>query len=227
MFKFGQATTDECPLCLQQETQDHIFRCPTRQQRSEATLERLNTHLDESGTDPEVRLQVTECMRSWLTGSQNTNLNCYQTEIGTRLLIRGFVGKDWTTKQDRYYRDIHQPYDRKLTSAKWTRNLIIFLWKEASELWQLRNESIHDPDLNVQRSELEQQVRNFYHQQEQVLAQDRGIFDLPLQDRLRHHSQQLLDFVQLQGRTITHSIQQHALQAAANVRRMTEYFQPR
>ena len=227
MLKFGQATSNECPLCRQQETQDHIFRCPTRKQRSEATLERLNTHLDESGTDPAVKLQVTECMRSWLTGLQNTNLQCYQTEIGTRFLIRGFVGKDWTIKQDRYYRDTHQPYDRKLTGAKWTRNLIIFMWKEASELWQLRNESIHDPDLNLQRSELEQQVRNFYNQQDQVLAQDRGIFDLSLQDRLRHHSQQLLDFVQLQGRTITHSIRQHALQAAANVRRMTEYFQPR
>ena len=166
-------------------------------------------------------------MSSWLNSTTYSNTECHQLDIGTNLLIRGFIGTDWTEKQERYYRDTHQPYDSKLKGTTWARNLILFMWNEANELWKQRNTDIHDPDQTLQRDELEQQVRNLYDQEEQVLAEDRRIFNLSLQDRLRHHSQQLHDFIQLQGHTIAHSLRQSAVQATANVRRMTEYFRPR
>jgi hypothetical protein len=101
------------------------------------------------------------------------------------------------------------------------------MWNEAHALWLERNESIHNPESTIQRQDIEQEVRNLYEQQEQVLAEDRGNFDTSLQHRLQQNTQELLAFVQIQGRTIAHSIREHAIQATANVRRITDFFRPR
>ena len=101
------------------------------------------------------------------------------------------------------------------------------MWTEANTLWQQRNESLHDPNNTIQRRDLEQQIRDLYDKDELVLAEDRGIFDVPLQERLRHHTQQLHDFIQVQGATIAHSIQQKITRATANFRRITDFFRPR
>jgi hypothetical protein len=93
------------------------------------------------------------------------------------------------------------------------------MWDQALELWTQRNKEIRNPELALQQHELEQQARN--------TAEDRGIFDIPLQERLRQQPQQLLDFINVPGRTILHSIKEAAIRAAANVRQLTGCFPPR
>ena len=92
--------------------------------------------------------------------------------------------------QERYYRDTHEPYNPKLRGTTWTRNLIVFMWTEVHALWKTRNEQVHNPDNTLQRQDLEQQVSELYNQEDQVLAEDRNIFSMSLQDRIRHQSQQ-------------------------------------
>ena len=101
------------------------------------------------------------------------------------------------------------------------------MWTEAHALWKTRNEQVHNPDNTLQRQDLEQQLSELYNQEDQVLAEDRNIFSMSLQDRIRQQSQQLHDFIQIHQPTIAHSIREQITRANANVRRLTEYFRPR
>jgi hypothetical protein len=55
----------------------------------------------------------------------------------------------------------------------WKRDLIIFLWNAAYELWTLRNSALYGPDNTLAcHQELKAAAIELYEMQDQTLAQD-------------------------------------------------------
>jgi hypothetical protein len=104
------------------------------------------------------------------------------------------VANEWTTLQERYYKDQHEPAKLSLKGQTWMRNLIHFLWDEAFQLWDKRNKEMYeteDDNNSTLLLDLKQQVRELYNLEDKVLAQDRNNFALPLDERLTQHPIQL------------------------------------
>jgi len=136
-----------------------------REEWREGFLERLDNH----ETDPGVREEVLECTRSWLKATQpNLQSHCQQLDVGIHLLHRGLLGIDWSYRQQAHY----ETNDRPQTGHLWARNLILFLWEEAFELWTQRNTDIHELDETILRQDLIQQVEEIYDLEPLTLAQD-------------------------------------------------------
>jgi hypothetical protein len=229
MRTIGTAANDECIWCHDTETQDHLFQCPHQSAWRDEFVERLDKHLTDSATDPTVKEEVLECITSWLNQS-NCPCKCDQLRIGRHLLIRGYVANEWTTLQERYYKDQHEPAKLSLNGQTWTRNLIHFLWDEAFQLWDKRNKEIYeteDDNNSTLLFDLKQQVRALYNLEEKVLARDRNNFALPLNERLTQHPIQLHNYIQIQGPIIRQSVKEAEKLAAAHTRQLPTYFPPR
>jgi hypothetical protein len=216
----GSAPTDQCPLCNQLETQDHLFLCPQQHQWRADFLEQLSQHLIATQTEPTLQTAVCETMTDWLEDvrprRRPTAITQHQHAIGFHLLHRGYICTDWTRRQE-----AHEP-DK---GHAWTRDLIIFLWNAAYELWTLRNSALHGPDNTLARhQELKAAAIELYEMQDQTLAQDRHNFNIPLTERLAHSPRRLHNYIQAQAPVILHSVAQAFQRATRGARRITDYF---
>jgi zinc-binding in reverse transcriptase len=138
----GQTSSNLCPLCQNEETHDHMFQCSHREEWRTGFLEQLTEHLTDQETDPTVSTELLTCTRSWLTATNpNPDSHCDQISIGVHLLHRGLVGIDWSYRQQTHY----QANDNPLYGHQWTRNLILFFWDEANELWSATMTSTTPP----------------------------------------------------------------------------------
>jgi hypothetical protein len=76
------------------------------------------------------------------------------------------VAKEWTSLQERYNKDQHEPANLSLGSQTWMRQLIHFLWDEAFQLWDKRNTEMFETEEDnnsTQLFDLKQQVRELYN----------------------------------------------------------------
>jgi hypothetical protein len=159
-----------------------MFQCPHQEEWREGFLERLDSHLEDHETDP------------WLKAMQpNLQSHCHQLDMGIHLLHRGLLGIDWSYRQQAHY----QSNDRPQPGNLWARNLILFLWEEAFELWNQRNKDIHKTDETILRQDLIQQVEEICDLD--TLALDRENFYIPHSTLLTHNTNQLHNYVQSQG----------------------------
>jgi zinc-binding in reverse transcriptase len=186
----GRTTSNLCPRCQNEETHNHMFQCSHQEELRKGFLERLDSHLEDHETDPDVtvREEVLECTRAWLKAMQpNFQAQCNQISVGIHLLHRGLLGIDWSYRQQDHY----QSNDLPQTEHLWAQNLILFLWEEAFELWAQRNNDIHEPDETIKRQDLIQQVEEIYEHEPLTLAQDRDNFCIPLNTQLTNNTNQL------------------------------------
>ena len=215
----GRTTSNLCPRCQNEETHDHMFQCPHREEWREGFLERLDSHLKNHETD--VSKEVLECTRAWLKATQpNLQAHCNQLDVGIHLLHRGLLGVDWSYRQQAHY----QSNDLPQTGHLWAQHLILFLWEEAFELWTQRNNDIHEPDETILRQDLIQQVEEIYELEPLTLAQDRDNFCIPLNTRLTHNTNQLHNYVQSQGYIVRASVREAANLAARTFQPIRDFF---
>jgi hypothetical protein len=147
MRKFGTAANDKCIRCHDMEAQDRLFQCPHQSACRDEFIKRLNKHLVDSVTEPNVKEEVLECIASWLNQS-TCPCKRDQLRIGRHLLIRGYVAIEWTKLQERYYKVQHEPAKLSLNGQMWKRQLIHVMWDEAFQLWDKRNKEIFKTDDN-------------------------------------------------------------------------------
>jgi hypothetical protein len=137
------------------------------------------------------------------------------------------VANEWTTLQERYYKDQHKPAKMSLNGQTWTRKLILFLWDEAFQLWDKRNKEIYkteDDNNSTLLFNLKQQVRKLYNLEDKVLARDRNNFALPLNERLTQYPIQLHNYIQIQGPIIRQSVKEAEKLAAGRTRQLLTFF---
>jgi hypothetical protein len=118
-------------------------------------------------TEPTLQTSLCEILTDWREGAQphrTTVITLHQHSIGLHLLHWGYICMDWTRQQD-----AHKPE----TGQAWTRDLGIFLWNAAFELWTLRNSALHGPNNTLAcHQDLKAAAMILYDLQDQTLTQD-------------------------------------------------------
>ena len=96
---------------------------------------------------------------------------------------------------------------------------------EAYDLWNQRNDDIHEPTEALQRQDLIREVEGIYELEPLTLAQDRDNFSIPLTTRITHHTtQQLHNYAQSQGPVVCFSVRESARQVAAMFQPIRNFF---
>jgi hypothetical protein len=121
----------------------------------------------------------------------------------------------------------YQAHDNVLSGHQWARNLILFFWGEANELWSQRNNDVHEPTLALQHQDLVQQVEALYALEPHTQAQDRDNFLIPLRTRLTQTTQQLHNYIQSQGPVIRNSVHELIRQTEATFHSIRDLFTTR
>jgi hypothetical protein len=193
------------------------FSAPIKRSGARASS---NASTATSKTTKQIPTQARKSLNALERGSKQrnrTNLqaHCNQLDVGFHLLHRGLIGADWSYGQQAH----DQSKDRPQSGHLWTRNLILFFWEEAFELWIQRNNDIHKPDETIQRQDLTQQDL-----EPLTLAQDRDNFCIPLNTRLTHNINQLHDYLQSQGCIVRASVCEAANLAAQTFQPIRDFF---
>jgi hypothetical protein len=121
------ATTDLCPQCNEIETVPHLYRCQARAPWRHRFLIHLHGHLIENDT------------KWFITGHTNDPV-----QIGWFQVLKGYIPKEWTSKQEVFYRRLRNT-KKYYTGEQWTKELIEFVWTHGHTLWKDRCAVAHAP----------------------------------------------------------------------------------
>ena len=107
-------------------------------------------------TDPDIRETIIHNLSNWHTGHQPHNpLNgttlLQQSDIGWYFLIEGRISFEWAMTQEEYYKFLGS----RRTGRRWVIALIKKLWQIAWDLWQHRNNVLHEQENDVLQKESE------------------------------------------------------------------------
>jgi hypothetical protein len=99
--------------------------------------------------------------------------------------------EDWTSRQESFYRRQRRKSKKDYTGKQWMKELIEFFWKHGNTLWKDRCAVAHapgadSPDNSSARSRqvAQQRVATAYAHAPLMLAHDRRLLDVPLEERL-------------------------------------------
>jgi hypothetical protein len=133
-------------------------------------------------------------------------------------MLKGYIPNDWTSRQEAFYRRLLQ---KGYTGEQWTRKLIEFLWTQSNTLWKDRCAAVHapgeeSPDNSSARTRQAAQTRVelAYAHAPLMLAHDRRVLDVPLEERLQSRTSELLAWV----KTMLPVINQSVRDAQAQIR---------
>jgi hypothetical protein len=102
--------SSECPLCHQEEHQNHVFQCqhPTRKENVKKEMIKLMSGLKEAGTNDHLRDIISKAVMGWIDNNKSTHeihqsMSPHivrtideQNKIGWDNFLAGFIGKKWT-----------------------------------------------------------------------------------------------------------------------------------
>ena len=179
--------TDACPLCKEQETARHVWRCraPSAMKVWKASLSTLQAQLGRLHTAPEVIEAILSRLTKWKTGANfpapqysfpylNEAIRS-QDRLGWDSFLEGTLSKQWRVTQDYYLAHVKSPR----TSRAWATALIRKAQMVAWSLWQHRNRILHDEaaldeDTAIQ---VDADIRQEFITGSQLLPRaDRGLF---------------------------------------------------
>ena len=143
---------DRCPLCgKEEETTVHMIKCPTEgaTETFNGGMERLDTHMTEQKTCPDLQQAIMDNLRHWREGTpcpRRANLPYPlrwalddQDHIGWYNFQLGRVAQRITDYQDAHY----SKQDSKKTGLRWTVAIIHKLMATAWDMWEHRNAVLH------------------------------------------------------------------------------------
>jgi hypothetical protein len=194
------ATTDRCPQCDEIETVPHLYRCEARAAWRHRFLIHLHGHLKETKTAADIRCIITKGIENWfLTGDTNDPDSIETVErIGWLQVLKGYIPKEWTSRQEYFYRRQRQS-TKDNTGEQWTKGLIEFFWTHGNTLWKERCAAAHAPgeaspdNISARsRQAAQQRVEMAYAHAPLMLAHDRRVLEVPLEERLQSRTSELL-----------------------------------
>jgi len=200
-----------CPRCLcPHETPEHILTCPhigAHRRRYDLTFQMTRKMIPNSNC--EVQRIFAQCVKDWLTNpetspepdvsqvpdEQRDHLEralAEQTAIGWHLGIRGYLSRHWaiaTSANPKFKPSKHFTKASDL-GRNWGRQALLQLWNFAEEMWEHRNNVLHDTSIEASRmirdAEINKEIEHLYDQVETFASEDRWYFEtLPLALRLR------------------------------------------
>jgi hypothetical protein len=226
------ATTDLCPQCTEIETVPHLYRCEARGPWRHRFLIHLHGHLTENKTAADIRCIITKGIENWfLTGDTNDPDSIEPVEqIGWFQVLKGYIPKEWTLKQEGFYRR-QRKTTKHYTGEQWTKELIEFFWTHSHTLWKERCAIAHapgeaSPDNSSARSRqaAQQRVEMAYAHAPLMLAHDRRVLDVPLEERLQSRTSELLAWVKTMLPVINRSVHDARAQLQTGHHDIRSYF---
>jgi hypothetical protein len=226
------AATDTCPKCNQTETNTHLYTCQSRTAWRKQFITQLRKHLIDTSTAADLRCSIVEGIESWLlTGEMNDPESPNPAlQIGWFGVIKGFIPNHWNTLQTTFLKS--QGLDAKYHNGElWTNRLIEFFWTQSHTLWKDRCTSSHelsndssDKPSSRARQTAEQQVELAYAYSPRMLAHDRRIFDIPLEERLKTRTSDLVAWTKAMLPVIHQSLHDAQDQVNTGHQDIREYF---
>ena len=149
--KYGERTDDKCPRCDEIETHTHIVQCqsPGAQKAFDASMGNYGAWLT-STSSPAMAQAILEFMHAYRNTrplefqpqwSQKVKRACeQQLAIGTRACIEGCLHPAWERIQSDYLTHIGS----KKNARRWMRELILKTWLVSWDLWDSRNDIVHN-----------------------------------------------------------------------------------
>ncbi len=100
------ATSDLCPQCIEIETVPHLYRCEARAQWRNQFLILLQGHLTETETAADIRCMIIKGIENWFLNGDTNNPESIEAveQIGWFQVLKGYIPKEWTSRQERFYR---------------------------------------------------------------------------------------------------------------------------
>jgi hypothetical protein len=185
LFRRKEWASPTCPLCPNVEYSFHEWTCPSefqvtfRQQRMVDLAEWLSQY----PTDPDIAKAIIQRLSEWLESQPHAPLTgihrdiqaalVKQDDIGWDLPFTGMWHRDWIAVQQQYL----QFKGSKRTAKLWLSALIRQTLQLAFDLWERRNQVVHETVHQKQQLSIRRHIQWIY-------AQDRSSFPPHAQARL-------------------------------------------
>ena len=152
MLQWGFWDHDECPMCSERETPQHVMKCKDRRSTTawDATILKLENWLIKKDTDPEITEAIIEHLVSWRNDLPSPSLTKWtgdlhdallnQCQIGWYPFLMGHISYYWIPLQQAYYTQL----DLQNTGKKWAKQLILKAFNTSWDMWEHRNGIKHN-----------------------------------------------------------------------------------
>jgi hypothetical protein len=197
MNRIGEAESDKCPSCLQcVETDWHILSCPNRSTSRNTILENLNDVLQITRTQPDLTIILLQGVRGTLNDpSYQMNvatreprfqyLVTAQNKIGWQHILKGRFSHHWLQCQQLHIYLDPDIDSTKNTGERWLKRVLNCLWNSIWQVWLIRNDDLHGRDRQQREQKriqkLTPQITALYEKADLLLADDKDIFEIPLE----------------------------------------------
>ena len=173
--------THACPFCHHNETVYHLFQCPQNPSTQDTFLNKLDKHLQKTGTDQFLQILI---MNTFREGFQTPILPGESTPHWY-IACAGLLPKAWTETHTMHMEPV-QAHNEATKHKKWSAQLSYWLIQNSHQIWQTRNNKLHNSkQQDMTQSQLHKHVTELYLQQHQLLPTDQKMFHLPLEQRLQ------------------------------------------
>jgi len=151
MHKWKFRTATKCPRCPEPvEDKRHILECPnpTTRELWEKSIKQLDDWLKVEGTERLIRKQLLHGLRTWTTPEQLLHTPesplAAQERLGKQYMWDGWLSTEWRQQQDQIWQQIRS----RKSSRWWTSEIIKKLWNIAWDMWEQRNDALHESEQN-------------------------------------------------------------------------------
>ena len=191
--------TNKCHLYGEPEITEHLFLCKQRGEWKQSFLANIDKELRRLETAADIRRHIVQGLEDWLFTKAIELISVDQDAIGWYNIVRGYIALHWGTFQEKFYRQNHHD-ERYYTGSIWATALIHFIWQQGHKLWTQRRTEVHKANSesnpqNHHRQATETRVKAMYSMAMHVNANDRVIFDKPLEERLTMRTRTLKNWV--------------------------------
>ena len=199
MKRRKERTIDNCPRCdMPSEDNDHILRClaPSANEQWTLSLQSLEHKLLSLQAPRDLSEAIITMLESWrlqrpfecnpLWDLNTTLLITLQSTIGAKLMLEGCIHNSWSEIMQDYLSSLQS----KINGERFVTALIKLLWQIAWDMWDHRNNILHDNDTNATLlgiTALNTQIVNMYHKGILPLMtpDEKALFKSPLESLLR------------------------------------------
>jgi hypothetical protein len=152
LFRHKEWSSPICPLCPHIETSFHEWTCPSEYQATfhHQRIAEFTDWLSHFPTDPDITTAMVQHISKWLESQPHVPIRglhqdiqevlTKQDDIGWELPFTGIWHRDWITVQQQYL----QFKGSKQTSKLWLSAVIRHTLQLAFDLWERRNQVIHE-----------------------------------------------------------------------------------
>jgi hypothetical protein len=222
---YGNLQT-KCHLCQEDETNEHLFLCPTRSEQQELLYRHLSTRFQHSLTGSRMIAEFISALRDWAENRPSTSTQDHiqdQTRLVWGLFLRGFQYVSFAKHFD-FTEQISTQ-----TGDSWQSDVCYCLTDALYDIWKDLNKQIHgrDPETetNKAREEILAQVQFLYGTKTLMTSNDaRDIFSMPLDRRLELSVESNKEWIRQNRPYIHRCIRQWTDKQKKNLQDKREFF---